>query len=82
MNVNQLAKVIAEKEGKKTQVSIAQVKEVLSVAAEIFAFDKEAAHAFVEYVERKGRASRKATANATKSRAKDVETRVHKRLKR
>jgi len=36
MNLNQLAKRITEKEGKKTQVNIAQVKEIINVIGQIF----------------------------------------------
>lgn len=35
MNLNQLAKEIAKREGKKVQVNIAQIKEILRVMNEI-----------------------------------------------
>ncbi len=31
MNINEFAKIVAEKEGKKRQVSIAQIKEILRI---------------------------------------------------
>jgi len=37
MNLNQLAKRISEKEGKKVQVNIAQIKEILKCLIEIAA---------------------------------------------
>lgn len=37
MNLNQLAKKISEKEGKKVQVNIAQIKEILKCLIEIAA---------------------------------------------
>ena len=36
MNANELAALIAKKEGKKKQVDIAQIKEVLSIIRKIF----------------------------------------------
>jgi hypothetical protein len=35
MNINKLAKLIAEEEGKKVQVNIAQIKEVLACVNKI-----------------------------------------------
>lgn len=36
MNLNELAKEIAKREGKKVQVNIAQIKEILRVMKDIF----------------------------------------------
>jgi len=52
INENTLAKQIAQKEGKKVEVNIAQIKEVLSIALGILANDHKMSEV-VDLMERK-----------------------------
>ena len=50
LTVSGLAVLITELEGKKVQVNIAQVKEILKVLAVILRYEPKAAVAFLKYV--------------------------------
>jgi hypothetical protein len=52
MNLNQLAKEICKREGKKKQVDIAQVKEVLGVLIEILSESCEIGYQQVNFTEK------------------------------
>lgn len=60
VNMNDIAKKICDKEGKKKGVSIAQVKEILGVFADIMWNDPNVLVAFLSYAgRRKASSSRK-----------------------
>lgn len=59
MNMNSLAKEIAEKETGKVEVSIAQIKEVLRLLALKFYEDRETHYKFSEYSMKIGKKAEK-----------------------
>lgn len=50
MKIDELARIVAALEGKKRQVSIGNIKEVLSVLAEVLAKDEKALKCLSDYV--------------------------------
>jgi hypothetical protein len=84
VNANDLAKLITQREGKRLSLSIAQVKEVMRVMADLFSESEEVRVALIRYLltdrKEQKRIARKTTAHYPKP--KKIETSIVKRLKK